>query len=159
MEFLDGWQGQSTAALLALRGRYEAESLMLAFELALQTHSLSRALTPAEHKVLAVAAFAREMADGGYALFFGNASARYAGLMVDLLYELDCADAARLTRGALGVLRVDATPAALNARMAQAEPALLGLLDRSDERFAALALPLAERLLDWIARHPEAIDC
>ena len=159
MEFLDGWQGQSTAGLLALRGRYEAESLMLAFELALQTRSLARTLTPTEDKVLAVAAFAREMADGGYALFFGNASARYAGLMVDLLFELGCADAARLTRGALGVLRVEATPAALTARMAQAEPALLALLDRSDERYTALGLPLAERLLDWIARHTEQIHC
>ena len=159
VDYLDGWQGQSTAELLALRGTCEAESLMLAFELALETHSLARSLTSAEERVLAVAAFAREMADGGYALFFGNASARYAALMVDLLFELDCADAARLTRGALGVLRVDPTPAALTARMAQAEPGLLALLERSDERYAALNLPLAERLLAWIARHAEAVRC
>ena len=40
-----------------------------------------------------------------------------------------------------------------------AEPALLALLDRSDERYTALGLPLAEHLLDWIARHTEQIHC
>lgn len=159
VDYLDGWQGQSTGELLALRARCEPESLMLAFELALETQSLVRTLTEAEQNVLAVAAFAREMGDGGYALFFSHASARHAARIVEVLFELGCEDAARITRGALGVLRVEATPAALSARLAEAEPALLALLERADERYAALDVPLATHLLDWIAANAGRIRC
>ena len=159
MEFLDGWHGETTDQLLALRDHYEAESLMLAFELALQTASLSRPLSRAEKQVLGIAAFAREMHDGGYAECFTNASRVYAELWVEMLFALGCEQAARITRGTLGVLRVPLTPEALAERMATADAALLALLERSDERYAGLDVELAAPLLGWIAARRAEVNC
>ena len=132
---------------------------MLAFELALQTASLSRPLSRTEQQVLAIAAFEREMQNGGFAEFCTNASRVYAGMLEEMLFALGFEQAARITRGTLGVLRVPLTPVALAERMATADTALLTLLERSDERYAALELALAAPLLDWIAARPNEVRC
>jgi hypothetical protein len=156
--FLDGWRGEDTSALLSLRPRYSAESLVAAFELALEAQSLTRRLNSVERQVLAVAALERELAAGGFGDFFTNASRIHAGVVVEALFALGCEQSARLTRGALGVLRVEPPdPAALANCMDQATPGLLTLLERSDERYVQAAEPVAERLLDWIEGHQAKI--
>jgi hypothetical protein len=76
-----------------------------------------------------------------------------------MLFALGCEQAARITRGTLGVLRVPLTPEALAERMATADAALLALLERSDERYAALEVELAAPLLGWIAARRAEVNC
>lgn len=153
--FLDGYHGQTTAELLALRDCYCSDSLTLAFELALQLKAQRSALSRAEQSVLAIAALAHEVSNGGYGQFFLNSSNVYAPIVVDALFAIDCPKTARLTRGAIAALKLPEplTPASLEMRILTDDLALRRALHACDERYLATGEAIAERLLEWIAAH------
>lgn len=153
--FLDGYHGQTTAQLLALRGHCRSDSLVLAFELALHLKAERSALSRAEQYVLAIEALEREVNNGGYGQFFLNSSNVYAPIIVDALFAIDCPKTARLTRGALAALKLPEplTRAQLEARILADDLALRRALHACDERYLATGEAIADRLLDWIAAH------
>jgi Ni,Fe-hydrogenase I small subunit len=66
--FLDSYEGQSTEELLALEREYRVDSLVLAFEQAIQNKSPD-SISTEESYVLAVEGLEREVNNGGYSQF------------------------------------------------------------------------------------------
>ena len=69
LKWLDGYSGQTTEELVALEGEYRTDSLVLAFEQALDQrveHVGQEGLTEEERIVLAIEALEREVNNGGY---------------------------------------------------------------------------------------------
>ncbi len=77
LQWLDGYNGESVDELIALEGKYRTDSLVLAFEQAMDQKEArvgEDKLTAEEHVILAVEALEREVNNGGYEQFFLNAS-------------------------------------------------------------------------------------
>ncbi len=102
--FLSGWSGESTDSLLAMEATHRTDSLVLAFEQALQEKAESAALSEVERDVLAVEALEREVNNGGYRQFFENSSVEFAPTIVDALRRIGCAGTAEITARAVAEL-------------------------------------------------------
>lgn len=127
--FLESYDGQSTDELLALAGKYRIDSLVLAFEQAIQQKA---APSKEESYVLAVEALEREVNNGGYAQFFGNSSSEHAGVVVEALQAIGCPKTAAMTADAIAGRDDEKTLAAC------------------DDRYYANDEPIADRLFAWI---------
>src|SRR5262245_27313086 len=87
--FLDSYQGQSTEELLALDRTFRVDSLVLAFEQAIQGKSPG-SISTEELYVLAVEGLEREVNNGGYNQFFGNSSGEFTPIIETALRTIDC---------------------------------------------------------------------
>ncbi len=104
LPFLDAYGGQTTDELIALESEYRIDSLVLAFEAALDAkaeHSKS------ERVVLAVEAVEREVNNGGFTQFFVNSSLEYTKDMVEAFELIGCPATAVLCTKAIALLGVD----------------------------------------------------
>jgi hypothetical protein len=143
-EFLEAYDGQSLADLIALEDRYRIDSLVLAFEQALQqkeTRDGADALSPEERVVLAIEAFEREVNNGGYEQFFLNSSNEYTAQIADALELIGCPKVAATARGAVAALGLgaDASPSAVGAAVASGGDELVEALGRFDDEFYDVA--------------------
>jgi hypothetical protein len=106
-QWLDGYAGQAVDELIALEGNYRIDSLVLAFEQAMD-QKVARAgdekLTDAERVILAVEALEREVNNGGYGQFFIN-SREYAPMIVHALRRIGCPTTADVTQKALDIVQ------------------------------------------------------
>jgi hypothetical protein len=150
LPFLDSYGGQSTNELIDLEGAYRIDSIVLAFEEALQRKAN---LTREEKVILAVEALEREVNNGGYSQFFCNSSRDFVPDIGGALNVIGCPKTASLTQSAMTVLGVDISmtsdeieDAACDASETQDED--LGELDaiyyRGDEE------PIADKLFEFI---------
>jgi hypothetical protein len=124
LKWLDRYSGESTDALISLENEYRLDSIVLAFEQALDqkaARSGIESLTAEEYVVLAVEALEREVNNGGYSQFFFNSSNKYAPIIVDTLQRIGCPEAARLTKRAMDIVGVDPTAPSGSYRNAIAE--------------------------------------
>lgn len=149
-DFLDSYSGQSTDELLALEGRYRIDSLVLAFEQALQQKGGK--LSHEEHFILAVEALEREVNNGGYSQFFINSSNEHVGSIVDALLAIDCSKTAAITRDAIAGLRLGGavSPASVEAAALSGDKAIEQALAACDDRYFSNDEPIADRLFAWI---------
>jgi hypothetical protein len=147
LPFLEGYAGQSTDELLALRGRFRTDSLVLAFEQVL-TEKATRlgvsSLTVEELTVLAVEALEREVNNGGFDQFFFN-TPEFAEVIVKALQRIGCP----ITTAIAG----DAIAADANPDEAARERAL----ERCDERYYSSPENIEEALLSYIGEHRGSI--
>jgi Domain of unknown function (DUF4375) len=108
LKWLDGYAGQGVDELIALASEYRIDSIVLAFEQALQEKAervrLS-GLNEAELTVLAVEALEREVNNGGYHQFFLNAP-EFASYIVVALDRIGCPNTAKISQAALTHLGV-----------------------------------------------------
>jgi hypothetical protein len=100
---LQSYQGQSTDELLALAGRYRIDSLVLAFEQAIQAKSPEH-VSREQSYVLAVEALEREVNNSGYAQFFYNSSGAFAATIEAALRAIDGPKVAGITKDAISAL-------------------------------------------------------
>lgn len=86
LPWLEEYSDQSTEKLLALEGKFRTDSIIAAFQAALD-QKLARegkeALSEAEWTVLAMEALENEVNNNGYSGFFINSSKEYASIIVD----------------------------------------------------------------------------
>lgn len=155
--FLESYEGQSTEELLALAGEFRIDSLVLAFEQALQAKPADL-LSAEESQVLAIEALEREVNNGGYRQFFGNSSGEFTPVIETALRAIGCPKVADITRDAVaalgsGVLTAKAVAAAEFAD----DEAIEAALAACDDRYFANDEPIADRLFQWIGRHAHAI--
>ena len=101
--FLDAYGGQSTDELIALESEYRIDSLVLAFESALDAKVEH---TKPERIVLAVEAIEREVNNGGFTQFFVNSSLEYTKDIVEAFQLIGCPATADLCRRAIELLGV-----------------------------------------------------
>ena len=155
--FLDGYQGQSTEELLALEGQYRIDSLVLAFEEAIQRKP-SNALSIEESYVLAVEALEREVNNGGYSQFFGNSSGEFAPVIETALRAINCPKTADITRDAIAALRVNAMTAETVAAAAFGDDESIQQgLAACDDAYFANDEPIADRLFRWIEANKDRV--
>ena len=148
-DFLPSWDGQSTDELIALADKYRIDSLVLAFEQAIQGKA---DVSPKERYILAVEGLEREVNNGGYAQFFLNSSVDYVADIEPALRAIGCPKTADMTRDAIKAIAPDGNldPTQLSDRSANANDTLSKQLDDCTNRYFANDEPIADRLFDWI---------
>lgn len=106
--WFDGYSGESVDQLIALEGKYRTDSLVLAFEQAMDQKAArvgENKLTIEERIILAIEALEREVNNGGYGQFFVNSSRDYAPIIVDALRRIGCPKTAVITQKALKIVQ------------------------------------------------------
>lgn len=148
-KFLKSYGGQTTDELLALASRYRIDSLVLAFEQAIEAKAQP---SRDERYILAVEAIEREVNNGGYWQVFVNSSNRYAGIAEEAFQRIGCPKVAAITRDALRAIAPngDLDPGALAAAAEKAGDKLRAQLQSCDDRYFANDEPIASRLFEWI---------
>jgi len=159
--WLDGYSGQSVDQLLSLEGKYRIDSLVVAFEQAIDQkaqHGGVQSLTDEERVVLAVEAFEREVNNGGYDQFFVNSSREFAPTIVGALKRIGCKLTAAITQRAIAALGVsELTSEAIDAAMAGNNEQRLAKLNRCDDSYHKNAEPIADRLFAFIKANKAGI--
>jgi len=135
--FLDRYDGQSVDEIINLQKTHRIDSLVLAFEQALDTRKESgQELSDVELIVLAVEALEREVNNGGYSQFFYNSSVEYTPIIVDSLRTIGCNEIADLTQKAIVLLGVDSLdPEVIEERMGPDDDALENALGELDDKY------------------------
>lgn len=155
--FLDSYAGQSTEELLALEREFRVDSLVLAFEQAIQGKSQD-SISTEESYVLAVEGLEREVNNGGYSQFFGNSSGEFAPVIEAALRAIDCPKTADITRDAIAALRVEAlTPEAVATAALNEDESIQQGLAACDDRYFANDELIADRLFRWIATNKDRV--
>ena len=161
LKWLDEYSGQSTDELIALECEYRTDSLVLAFEQAIDQKSVrigNDRLTDEERIILAVEALEREVNNGGYAQFFVNSN-EFAPIMVDALNRIGCAETAALTQEAIDALGIEGplTIEAIDLVMDKENNQRDQKLEACDDKYFSVAGDLSEPLLGFIKRNKERI--
>jgi hypothetical protein len=156
--WLDGYSGQTTDELLALADTHRADSVVIAFELAL-IQKADRVGLPnlrtEERVVLAVEAIEREVNNGGFDQLFRNASKRYAPEFVSALEAIGCQEVAEVTERAIKALRLTGptTTEAIDRVFERENERRDDRLDELDGEYLAVVGNLAPSVLSFIKAH------
>jgi len=154
--FLESYSGQSTDELIDLEGTHRVDSIVLAFEQALQSKA---SLTREEKVILAVEAMEREVNNGGFNQFFCNSSRDFVPDICDALSVIDCPEPAELARSAMTILGVDVSMTSddiedISCDASDEQNEQLGELDavyyRGEE-------PVADKLFEFIKTNRSSI--
>ena len=108
LRWLEGYNGESVDELIALEGKCRTDSLVLAFEQAMDQKAArigEDELTAEERIILAIEALEREVNNGGYGQFFLNSSREYAPIIADALRRISCPKTAEITQKALKIVQ------------------------------------------------------
>ena len=92
LPFLDGYHGETVQELIAFAGKYRTDSIVLAFEQAMERKAArigEDKLSLEERVILAIEALEREVNNGGYSQFFIN-TGEYIPIIVDALRRIGC---------------------------------------------------------------------
>jgi hypothetical protein len=161
-KWLERYSGQSTAQLIALEGQYRTDSLVVAFEQAVDQKAArlgERSLTEEERVILAIEALEREVNNGGYARFFGNAP-EFAPMIVGALRRIGCPEVAALTNDAIDIIGIDGplTAGAVERVMSVGDEERDRGLSDCDGRYFRVAGDLAAPLFEFIKQNQDKID-
>jgi hypothetical protein len=139
--FLDSYEGQSTTELIALKDTYRIDSLVLAFEQAIQAKPEAD-LTEPERFVLAIEAMEREVNNGGWNQFFLNTNNEFNPILVNALIAIDCPDNSEIASKAISAFQGETEMEAL---------------EELDNQYFAGTESIADKLFQYIERHPDEI--
>ena len=161
LEWLGSYSGQTVEELISLEGRYRTDSLVSAFEQALDQKAArdgESSLTDQERVVLAVEALEREINNGGYAQFFSNSSREYAPLITQSLQLIGCFETATLTARAIQALRLRSlTMQAIEFEMQGKDMRRDAILAELDGHYFKTDEDISEKLLSFIKSHKTEI--
>ena len=142
-KWLEGYNGQTIAQLIAFANEYRIDSLVCAMEEGIgrrpDATDLTK-LTDTERIVLAVEGLEREVNNGGYAQFFDNSSKEFVPYIVDALQKIGCPNTAAITADAIGAFGLDE---------ARREPPL----QDCDDRYYDSGENIAEQLFAYVRAH------
>lgn len=160
LPFLDAYGGQSTDDLIAMSENYRIDSIVLAFEMALDGKAKP---SKPERVVLAVEAIEREVNNGGFLQFFVNSSLEYTKDIVEAFRLIGCPATAGLCQKAIDLLGVqdltdlDAIEAAsFEVDDDQSRVEQFNALD--DEYYAGAEEPIAVKLFEYIKQNRHKIS-
>jgi hypothetical protein len=153
-KWLQRYSGETAEELLSLEGQYRIDSLVVAFEQALDQKASrlgNAALSEDERIVLAVEALEREVNNGGYSQFFLNSSSEYAGIIVDSLRRVGCPVTAGITQKAINALKLTSSSVdQIEAAMAAENEDWDEELGRCDDSYYNSGEDIAGRLFAFI---------
>jgi hypothetical protein len=159
LKWLDGYSGQTVDELLLLEAECRIDSLVLAFEQAVDQKAARLgvdALSGEERIVLAIEALEREVNNGGYGQFFLNSSREFAPTIVQALVLIGCPKTAAITQRAIDALHlpalsVEAIEAAMSDEGSEAE------LNECDNSYYQAGEDIAGQLFAFIKANKDAI--
>jgi Domain of unknown function (DUF4375) len=154
LEWLSGYSGQTTEELISLEGTYRTDSLVLAFEQAIDQKEFEygkNRLSRAERIIQAVEALEREVNNGGYSQFFKNSSREFAPVIVESLQSIGCMQVASITEMATSALDIpDLTPSSIESAMSLENEPLRKKLTQFDDAYYHAGEAIADRLFAFI---------
>ena len=153
LKFLESYKGQSTDQLIALAPAYRIDSLVLAFEQALeQKKAAGKKLSQPESDILVIEAMEREVNNGGYRQFFSNTSGVYTTNLPAALERIGCPVAAKIASEALASLKISGavTAAKIKSAAAKLDNNTAAELGKLDARYFQNTEPVAEKLFAYI---------
>lgn len=106
LQWLDGYSGQTVDELISLEGKYRTDSLVLAFEQAIDQKASREGgeqLSDQEFIILAIEAMEREVNNGGWGQFFVNSSV-FAPIIVGALQDIGCPKTAEIAQEAVKIV-------------------------------------------------------
>jgi hypothetical protein len=161
-KWLNYYSGQTVDELLALEGEYRIDSLVLAFEQAIDQKADRKgeqSITIEERIVLAVEALEREVNNGGYHQFFANSSREFASSIIEALSRIGCPRTAELTQKAFDALRLEGLSAeAIETALAVDDEVRDEELDRCDQLYYQAAENIEQQLFAFIRANKAAFD-
>lgn len=157
LKCLDGYSGQSTDELIALEGIYRTDTLVMAFEEAVDQKAGRSDITDEEAVILIIEALEREVNNGGYDQFFVNTKLE-ALCAVEALYQIGCPKVAELTQRAIDTLGIsgDITVEALDV-IYEDDDDRDAKLNECDDRYFDEVGDLSEPLLEYIKANRDQI--
>jgi hypothetical protein len=162
LPWLKAYGGQTTDELLSLERQYRVDSLIIAFEQALDQKAPrigEAALTDEERLILAIEALEREVNNGGYTQFFANSSREYASVIVGSLRRVGCLKTAALTQKAIAAVRIsELTPDCIEGTMAREDTQRQTALNLCDEEYYSDPEPIAQQLFAFIKANKGRIN-
>ena len=161
-EFLDNYLGQSTNELIDLEKKYRTDSIVLAFEQALdqKAYRIGTAnLSNEEKVVLAIESLEREVNNGGYDQYFINSSKEYASIIIDSLSLIGSKDGARITQQAIDCLNItgEITEAKIDEIMNIENDERANRLSECDAEYYQVVGDLSDKLFGFIHMNREKI--
>jgi hypothetical protein len=150
--WFDAYDRQTTDELLALEGAFRTDSLVLAFEQAIQQKAAHQPISKEERYVLAVEALEREINNGGYSQFFLNSSHDFVDVIEEALVAIRCPKVAALTRRAIESLGIQGavTGEKAEAVILREDDTVRQALEACDNGYYQNAEPIADLLFAWI---------
>jgi len=109
LKWLEEYSGQTVEQLLALEGEYRIDSIVVAFQQALDQKAAREgddSLNLEERTIVAIEALEAEVNNGGYAQCFLNSSRRYAPTIAQALARIGCPKTAEITQRAIDALHL-----------------------------------------------------
>lgn len=159
--WLNGHTGQTSDQLIALEHTHRTDSLVLAFEQAIDKKAARLGegqLSAEELTVLAVEALEREVNNGGFHQFFVNSSVSHAAIMVDALTRIGCPRVAAITADAIAALRLPRLSVKeIEAAIRNDDDGRDEVLRACDQRFFEYPEPIADRLFAFIKANQSTI--
>ncbi len=160
LKWLERYAGQTTDQLLALEREYRIDSLVVAFQQALDQKSARQgesSLSEEECVILAIEALESEVNNGGYRQFFENSSREYAPIIVQSLKRIGCATTAAITQQAIDALHLpaltaDAIEAAIDSEASDDE------LNEFDQAYFNAGDDIEDKLFEFIKSNKKAIS-
>jgi hypothetical protein len=153
------YTGQNTDQILACKGTHRVDSLLCAFEQAIQLRQErmpDAATTPEEDTLLAIMVLQREVNNGGYHQFFVNSSCKYALTVVPALESIGCETTASLTQRAIAALNVQPlTLRAIEDSIFKPNPQRDQTLDALDQEFYKI-FEIEPKLFEFVESHRQA---
>ncbi len=159
-EFLDQYDSQSVDALLQLQKTHRIDSIVLAFEAALDSRKgRGEILSEVELTILAIEAFEREINNGGFSQFFYNSSVEYAPIIVNCLSNIGCNELAALAQQSINILNIESLdPDLIEQRMDPDDEELEEALGELDNIFYASEETPAYALFEYIKNNRLSIS-
>jgi len=157
--WFEAYGGETTEELLALEADYRIDSLVLAFEQAIQQKGASGAVSKQERFVLAIEALEREVNNGGYSQFFLNSSNEFVDVIEEALRAIGCPKTATITQRAITSLgiRDELTGGKAEAVVLADDPAVSAALDDCDAQYYDNDEAIADMLFAWIKQNRAAV--
>lgn len=155
LPWLKEYSGQTTDELIALEGKYRTDSIVCAFEQALDQKGYKlgdESISSEELVIVAIEALEREVNNGGYAQFFTNSSVEFTPIIESALNAIGCHDVAQLTLEAMKILGISnvSSEEDIEAAVDFDNDELMDKLSEIDQRYFAETGCLADPLFLWI---------
>lgn len=163
LDFLDSYSGESTDELISMESKYRIDSLVLAFEQALDQKIAKVGqdkLTIPEMTILAIEAMEREVNNGGYSQFFINSSKEYASILVDSIKRIGCPKTAEISQKAISALNISKalTPDSIDAVLEQENEERDRVLGECDDDYYSTQENIAVSLFNFIKNNRKSIN-
>ena len=159
--FLEKYHGQSVDDLLAMEKTHRLDSIVLAFEAALDQKRArlgDGSISETEWVILAVESLEREVNNGGFDQFFTNPSYEFVPSILEILEKISCPNVAAITKkaiNALGLQQYDFD--SIVERVNEDDSILKTILTKCDKEFYEYPDDIESRLFSYVKENRKYI--